>query len=219
MSLEQRAREMLERATENLSPTELVLDNSNKIGFPGYPYLFEALGKKIIVSIDIFKSGYECKVCKGRKKTETICVCETYDHPGLRYSNEEIATIRENLGSDVSDARAALPCPECKGDYISMRRVETCTACKGLGAVLILPETSRNLPTSGVVVSIGNRVNLEKLGYKVGDRILFGPYAGSMIPTKAGLLFKILDWNSAWCRVEGADELGAFDFVLQDENG
>lgn len=219
MSLEAGAKQMLERMAENLSPTELVLDNSNKISFPGYPYLFEALQKKIIVSIDIFKSGYECKVCKGRKRLETRCECEEEERAGMRYSKTDLAIIYDQLGGDVAKARAELPCSACKGDYVSMRRVETCSACKGLGAVLILPDANKNLPTTGVVVSIGSQVKKNRIDYKIGDRVLFGPYAGSMIPTKAGLLFKILDWNSPWCRVEGADDLGAFDFVLQDEQG
>lgn len=219
--LAERAKALFERSEaekENLSATELVIDGSNKVSFPGYPYKFEALGKKILVSIDIFKSGYECKVCKGKKKLETLCECEREGRAGKRYSNEQIAEIKKELGSDISDARAALSCPECKGDYVSMRRVETCSACKGMGALLVLPDTSKNLPTTGVVVSIGNRVNLERLNYKVGDRILFGPYAGSMIPTKSGLLFKVLDATNAWAKVEGANDLGAFEFILNEDS-
>jgi hypothetical protein len=55
------------------------------------------------------------------------------------------------------------------------------------------------------------------LNFDIGDRILFGPYAGNMIPTKAGTVFKILDWNQAWCRIDGAEDLGAFDFITLDE--
>lgn len=209
---------MLERMAENLSPTELILDESNKVSFPGYPYLFEALQKKIIVSIDIFKSGYECKVCKGKKNITFLCSCEKNGHPGTRYSVDEIASISEAIGSEIAEERRSLPCPECRGDYVSRRGLATCDACKGLGAVLILPDANKNLPTTGVVISIGSRVKKNKIDYKIGDRVLFGPYAGSMIPTKAGLLFKILDWNSPWVRVEGANDLAAFDFVLQDEN-
>ena len=210
--------ERIETEKEDLSATELVIDGSNKVSFPGYPYLFEALGKKILVSIDIFKSGYECKVCRGKKKIETRCSCESSGHKGLRYSAEEIETIKESLGSSIANQRAELVCPECKGDYVSMRRIETCSTCKGMGALLVLPETSKNLPTTGVVVSIGNKVNLSKLNYRVGDRILFGPYAGSMIPTKSGLLFKVLDANNAWARVDGASDLGAFEFILNENS-
>jgi co-chaperonin GroES (HSP10) len=162
------ARSLLER--KGKATTELTLDGTNKVSFPDQPYKLEALGKKIIVAIDIFKSGYECRACAGK-------------------------------GTQTTSAGIVLTCPDCKGR----------------GFWLELPQTSKSLPTTGVVVSIGNRCNLEKLGYKIGDRIVFGPYAGSMLPTKLGLMFKILDWNQAWATVEGAEELGAFDFVMQAE--
>lgn len=214
------ARAIFERVgqeQDTLSAQELTLDGSNKVSFPGFPYIFEALGERILVSIDIFKSGYECKVCKGRKTLESKCHCEEVGRAGSRYSYEEISAIREALGDDIANERAALSCPECRGDYISMRKVETCDACKGRGAILHLPDSSKNLPTTGVVVSMGNLVDPEKANFKVGDRILFGPYAGQMIPTKSGLLFKVLDWNNAMARIEGASELSQFDFILQDK--
>lgn len=214
------AREIIERYAQeqdSLSTTELRLDSSNKVSIPGFPYVFEALGEKILVSIDIYKSGYECRACKGRKRIEILCHCEEIGRPGVRYALEEISAIREALGDSIAEERAALPCPECLGDYVSMRRSEICEECKGRGAILHLPDSSKNLPTTGVVVSIGNLVDPLKANFQIGDRILFGPYAGQMIPTKAGLLFKILDWQNAMARIEGADDLAQFDFVLTDK--
>jgi len=218
--------ERTEQEKEDLSAQQLKLDGSNKVSFPGFPYKFEAMGEKVIVSIDIFKSGYECKICKGLKRVEAHCKCEDTDRPGYRYSQGELDTLQESgLSEGVVEARTAMPCVDCKGDYPAARRNELCSACKGRGAVLILPETSKNLPTTGVVVSMGRgcepnyREHQGKppLGFGIGDRILFGPYAGNMIPTKAGILFKIMDADHAWCRVEGANDMGQFDFVLQDE--
>jgi co-chaperonin GroES (HSP10) len=203
---------------ENLSAQELVIDGSNRISFPGYPYVFEALGEKIIVSIDVFKSGYECKVCMGRKKLDSKCECETKEggRPGYRYTLDEIDAIRKELGESIALARTDLKCSECQGDYPSKRTSTTCTACRGVGATLIMPDESKNLPTTGVVVSMGSQCDRKKLGFKVGARILFGPYSGNMIPTKAGILFKIMDASAAWATIDGADEMGQFDFILQD---
>lgn len=154
------------------SAQEITLDGSNKVAFPGYPYTFEALHEKILVSIDIFKSGYECKECKGKGKIE-------------------VKTGREAAFID-------------------------CAACQGRGALMFLPETSKNLPTTGVVVSMG-RTAREKADYKIGDRVLFGAYAGTMIPTKIGLMFKYMDWYLGVVKIEGANDMGAFDFILQAE--
>jgi co-chaperonin GroES (HSP10) len=169
-----KAREILEQKEEERllkeGTIEFKLDNSNKVSFPGFPYTFEALHEKILVSIDIFKTGYECKTCKGKKKVE-------------------VKRGREST-------------------------YETCVACAGLGATLFLPDGSKNLPTTGVVVSMG-KVAKEKADYKIGDRILFGAYAGTMIPTKVGLMFKYMDWNLGVLKIEGAEEMAAFDFILQ----
>ena len=167
--------EMMERTqSENAakSAQEIVLDNSNTVRFPGFPYTFEALNEKILVSIDIFKSGYECKDCKGSGKIET------------------------KIGREM--------------------QVDTCTSCNGRGGLLVLPEGSKNLPTTGVVVSMGP-VARKNATFKIGDRILFGAYAGTMIPTKAGLMFKYMDWYLAVVKIDGADEMSAFDFVLNEE--
>lgn len=220
MSLEQakRATELLNRtASENAtnSAQELKLDNTNKVSFPGFPYKFEALNEKILVSIDIFKSGYECKRCKGKGHFRQQCECVTAKHIGFKYGKDELEEIKISLGEAVAQAREQIPCPECCGDYKSKEKIIDCTECSGRGALLVLPENSKNLPTTGVVVSMGSiaRAHAE---YKIGDRILFGPYAGNMIPTKAGLMFKSMDWNQAWTKIEGADDLGAFDFIIQE---
>ena len=219
-SLSQGAKEIFERVAaeeKELSAQELKLDGSNRVSFPGFPYVFEALGEKILVSIDIYKSGYECRTCKGKKRIESLCDCESAGHPGTRYSDEDIETIKKALGAAIATERAVLSCSECSGDYISMRKIETCRACNGKGAILHLPDSSKNLPTTGVIVSIGNLVDPLKANFRVGDRIVFGPYAGQLLPTKAGLLFKILDWQNAMLKVEGAEDLSQFDFVLQDK--
>jgi co-chaperonin GroES (HSP10) len=199
------------------SAQQIALDGSNKVSFPGYPYIFEALGEKILVSIDVFKSGYECRVCKGTKVIKITCECESSGRKGKRYKDSEIEEFKKVFGDSLAFERASMTCPECSGFYNEHRREETCEACKGIGHTLILPESSKNLPTTGVVVSMGRDAK-ERAQFKIGDRILFGPYAGTMIPTKAGLMFKIMDWNLAWTIIEGAEDMGAFDFILQTED-
>jgi co-chaperonin GroES (HSP10) len=196
-----------------ISVKDLVLDGSNKVSFPGFPYTFEGLGERIIVSIDLAVTGYECKTCKGRKRIKHQCECVTCGRSGRKYSLEEIAQISNTLGSAASEARKDIPCSECGGDYKSVEKDELCPDCKGVGATIIIPKTSKNLPQTGVVVSMGAEAKA-KAAFKVGDRILFGQYAGGMIPTKAGLMFKYMDWQNALVKIEGAEELAAFDFIL-----
>lgn len=189
---------------------EIVLDGSNKVSFPGFPYTFEALGEKILVSLDAFKSGYECRKCKGKGKIEVPCACMSTDRPKYRYDTEALKEIRTSLGAEVALTREGMVCPICSSS--DWTGVVVCPDCEGKTATLIIPETAKILSSSGVVVSMGAEARL-KAAFKVGDRILFGHHSGSLIPTKSNLMFKQLDWYQAWVKVEGADDLDAFDFI------
>jgi hypothetical protein len=51
-----------------MSPLEVEIDNANAIEFPDLDIALMAIEDKIIVMIDSWKSGYECKVCDGTGK-------------------------------------------------------------------------------------------------------------------------------------------------------
>ena len=208
--------ERVEAEQKQKSSQTITLDGSNLVEFPGYPYKFEALGEKILVSIDVFKSGYECKTCLGKKEITTRCICEESDRPGYKYSSTMLDAFSTMPGG--KDARAEVKCSECGGEFLSKRKSYTCPDCDGRGALLIIPDTSKNLPTTGVVVSMGKACDTMRLGYKLGDRVLFSPYTGQFIPTKAGLMFKYMDSTAPVARIDGGEDLSAFDFVIQKED-
>lgn len=208
---ERQERERVEKPVQ-----EVVLDDSNIVSFADYPYTFRAVNEKILVSIDIFKSGYECRECKGKKCIKYQCACVREGHSGYKYSREQLDSITESLGLDVAAAREKIPCPECQGAPGSVERDESCPSCKGIGHLVIIPESAKNLPTTGVVLSMGKKAK-ENAEYHIGDRVLFGQHAGSFIPTQAGILLKQLDWYQVYSVIGGADRMGAFDFILRDE--
>lgn len=191
-SLAEAAVEVMKRVEDEnraKSSVEVKLDGSNKVEFPGFPFTFRALNEKILISIDIHKTGYECKECKGTGKIET----------GKKRIAGELVI----------------------GKSIKWETVMTeCSACEGRGGLLVLPETAKNLPTTGIIVSMGRKAKeeLAKEDVHIGDRVLFGMYAGSMIPTKAGLMFKYMDWYLGVVKIEGASDMSAFDFILQAED-
>jgi hypothetical protein len=195
------------------SSSEIVLDGSNKVTIPGYAYTFEALGERILVSLDIPLSGYECKTCLGKKRIKYQCECVTCGRPGLKYTSEQITNLSNVLGSEVAANRSTLPCPECNGDYESAAKDEVCPECKGVGGRVWIPRSAKEFPTTGVVVSMGS-IAREKSEFKIGDRILFGFQTGTMIPNKAGLPFKYMDYYNGAIKIEGAEAMAAFDFVL-----
>jgi co-chaperonin GroES (HSP10) len=178
-ALNQQARDLMERTEaeqKKHSSVEIILDSSNEVSFPGYDYKFRALGETILVSIDIFKTGYECKACEGKGEV----------------------TVKVNRED----------------------KTEKCPICKGTGAWLHTPDKTKQLPTTGVIVSMGkiaaSELAKEEIG--IGDRVLFGAYAGTMIPTKANLPFKFMDWNLARVKITGASVMDAFDFTVIDAN-
>jgi hypothetical protein len=195
------------------SSSEIVLDGSNKVTIPGYPYTFEALGERILVSLDIPLSGFECKTCLGRKRIKYQCECVSCGHSGLKYSVEQIEDIRRDLGTSVADARVSIVCPECGGNPSSVAKDEICPECNGVGGRVWIPRSAKEFPTTGVVVSMGS-VAREKAEFKIGDHILFGFQTGTMIPNKAGLPFKYMDYYNGAIKIEGAEALAAFDFIL-----
>ncbi len=159
-----------ELTTENAQ--EIVLDGSNQVSFPGFPYLFTAIGEKVLISLDQFKSGYECKTCKG-----------------VGYLVQKIG--REDIQT-------------------------TCPDCGGKQATIIIPDTAKMLANSGVVVSMGKIAQEKCTEYKLGDRVLFSAHAGNMIPTRAGIAFKYMDWYQPIAKVDGAEDLSAFDFIVPE---
>jgi len=88
--------------------------------------------------------------------------------------------------------------------------------------LLILPKNTEKLPQHGTVVSIGEiakqKIKEEKWSYKIGDRVLWSEYSGNFLPLKAGVLIKFLDYDQVISRIDGAESLDAFDFIMTDKD-
>jgi len=179
-------------------------DGTNTASIPGFPYIFEAMGDKILVAVDVYKSGYECKECKGTGKITSHCACEDSGRPGYKYVEP------------ANDVQKDMKCPECLGDFISKRVDKECSECKGKGALIWIPDQSKSMPTTGVIVSVGSEV--KNLRLKNHSRVLFGAYTGVMIPTKApGVVFKVLRDIEVLCTIQGGEDMAVFDFVVTDK--
>ena len=68
-------------------------------------------------------------------------------------------------------------------DRIDIERTEEATQT---ASGLFLPETAKEKPAEGIVIAVGNgRINdkgdVKSLTVKVGDKVLFGKYAGTEI--------------------------------------
>lgn len=139
----------------------------------------EAIGDKIVVLMDSFRSGYECTGCKGvgKVKNEIRCKC---DPPDWNADTNLTPGTRNRFGE---------PCLECMGNYKQKRKfeVQTCPTCKGKGSTIIIPDSAKSLPTTGIVISCGPDVTKIKLH----SRIVATPHSGIYIPMKGNVPVKI----------------------------
>jgi DnaJ-class molecular chaperone len=112
----------------------------------------EAFDDRLLVIEDEFRSGYECPTCVGKKKIKSPeleeLVCENCDGTGKSVISKE--------------AR----CSACKGTGRTI-----CPTCLGKGGVIVVAEASERRPTTGIVVSIGDKIFCKRCDGKgfIGD--------------------------------------------------
>ncbi len=143
----------------------------------------EAVEDKILVLLDKFKTGYECKTCDG---TGILKKCPSCD--------------------GASFDRFKQPCKECQiskenGIFSSIPYPRECDRCKGIGASIIVPETTKGMPTSGLIVSLGPQCKHRALG----ERVLFGAHVGYYIPFKGNVRLRAMREHEIICLMHKVD--------------
>lgn len=178
----------MEKSTTSIS-TQPNLDTPNAVFVVQGKIAIEAIEDKIVVQLDPFKTGYECKVCHGTG-IEKACACGT----GLN--------------------RFGTPCKECDGEPDKYKGQE-CRTCKGVGSTIIIPESSKTLPTSGRIVSAGPSATKRK----VGERVLFGAHTGYFLPFKGNIKLRIMREHEVMCLIYAIEEdIALGDFIVLEED-
>ncbi|HET7641139.1 MAG TPA: hypothetical protein VFK47_20690 [Ktedonobacteraceae bacterium] len=140
---------------------------------------FWALGDRILIQEDEFKSGYECNFCSGTGRTP----CHACG------------------GSGTSMVVSGARCSFCSG-----QGTETCPECNGKGGLIITPDIAQRRPTTGKIVSKGDKVET----LKPGDSVLYSNFAGYVIDLeRAGrkVTLRIIHESEVLCGMEGQLEL------------
>jgi len=99
---------------------------------------FWALGDRVLIEEDPFRSGYECSKCGGLGKI----ACDNCG--GTRTRNGKKCSI-------CADTDGSLTCPECSGK----------------GGLIVTPDIAQRRPTSGTVKSAGRKCKYLKPGDSV----------------------------------------------------
>lgn len=165
-----------EKAVEEVAAKIEEIPTDNCIFAVAGQIAMEATDDKIIILLDPFRTGMECKKCNG-SGIEPECVCK---------------------GTGVN--RLGGICKECNGEPLRFVGRD-CRTCKGVGASIIIPESAKSLPSSGRIVSCGPLVKTRK----VGERYLFGVHTGYFLPFKGNIFLRCLRENEVLCRVYSLD--------------
>jgi co-chaperonin GroES (HSP10) len=139
---------------------------------------FYALGDRVIVREDAFKSGYECRTCEGK---------------GRIHCND--------CNEGFSKTNGVIKCKTCGGSTTYV-----CPDCDGKGGVLVVPEQSQRRPSSGLIVSVGEDCKVLREGESVLYSNFAG-YAIDLDRAGISTCLRILHEKEVLCRVEGHLEL------------
>jgi co-chaperonin GroES (HSP10) len=108
----------------------------------------------------------------------------------------------------VDDYKSGYECAICGGTgKLFMSGGAQCPACKGTGHSLHIPEVSQSLPSTGVIVSIGEDCAYWKnktAPIRVGARVIFGPHIGTFIPIKGKIKIKMMTEKDPLAVIFGA---------------
>lgn len=141
---------------------------------------FWALGDRLLVQEDEFRTGYECSQCDGTCRV----ACTECDGTGK--------------SPRVKSAR----CSTCTGEGTII-----CPSCNGKGGLLIAPQESERRPTTGVIVSLGD--GCQGI-LKLGQSVMYSNFCGYVVDlVRAGkkISIRILHESEVLCGMEGQLDL------------
>ena len=143
---------------------------------------FRALGDRVIIVEDEFRTGYECHVCGGSGKAP----CG--DCSGL---------------GTYLRGQVTLKCAHCTNGAV------TCPECNGKGGLIIAPETAQRRPTTGKVVSAGSTCEVLRPGQGVMYSNFAG-YVVDLARAGKTITLRILHETEVLCEMDGQLELRNF---------
>lgn len=153
----------------------------------------EAIEDKILILIDKFKSGFECKDCN---ETGTYIACECVRETGTQgiKKNGKTCAFKDACSRQMAGT--------------------ACNTCHGTGSTLVMPENARAIPTSGVIVSIGPKCSVRK----IGERVLFGAHTGYYLPFKGAAKIRCMREDEPLCKILAIDNNSSLgDFIQIEE--
>jgi co-chaperonin GroES (HSP10) len=185
------------------------IDSDNAVELVELGIQLEAVEDKIIVMMDSYKSGYECKECGGTGKVKSTVVkgaerdCEACNGKGATLVVPEISRRLPTLGTVMSVGEktnwAKFLSGEWLDDQIDREALLSCA-----------PQLSDRKK------SIEKRIKI-----RPGAKVLFQPHVGTMIPFKGNIRLKIMREHEPLAVIYGTDidarQFMDFDIPLEKQ--
>lgn len=185
----------LEELGKSLDRREVTLQTEQKdnaIFVVGGKLGLEAIENKILVLVDKFKSGYECKDCN---ETGLYVACEC---------------ARAGRFGEKDNGKSCFYKDRCSTQVVG----EKCKTCNGTGHTIAIPETSKMIPTSGLIVSTGPQC----VRRSYGERVVFGAHTGYNLPFKGNSVIRCMREDEPLALLYLVDkETSLSDFIQIDE--
>lgn len=174
--------------TASSEVVDLLVEQKNTFTVVGSDLLVEALGDRIIILEDKFRTGYECKTCDGDGYLPEVCpMCKGAKMEGA----DETLTL----------CRWCRPLMAGEADALGHKR---CPDCQGKGGLIVVPQEQERRPASGIITSIGPQVKT----LKVGERVMYSNFAGNAINFKQKSVMRVMAEKEVMCKLYGTGELG-----------
>jgi len=161
-----------------------------------------AIGHRILVLEDEFKSGYECTECGGTGHSDVKC-------PHCKGST---------FWKGDPDRG---PCPDCEVGTSDGRKslgYVICAKCQGKSGVIIIPDDAKRRPCTGKILSKGSLVT----EFEVGTRVMYTNYTGTDFEVLGGIKLRVMLDHDVMCEYKRLKKItpsvgtGAIAKDLQD---
>jgi len=178
---------------------EVNIDKDNAVELVELGIQLEAVEDKIIVMMDSYKSGYECKECGGTGKVKSTFVegaereCEACNGKGATLVIPEISKSLPTLGTVMSVGEKTRWAQHLK----SKENPEM--------ALLALQNGVQGRDIS--MEDLKKTLDLQEKQIKIrpGAKVLFQPHVGTMIPFKGNIRLKIMREHEPLAVIYGTD--------------
>jgi hypothetical protein len=192
------------------------LDKVNVISLEHLGVAFQAIEDKIIVLMDAFVTGYECKKCHTSGRIEsTVVQGATTECPDCKGKGVTLV-IPEIAKSLPSTAVVVSMGPDTPAMRSQKRLAETKEYIKDMIERDVEEDSNEYIDAQEDLRTYTEE--LKNIPVQLGTRIVFNPHVGTLLPMKGNVQLKIMKVHEPLCIIFGND-VGSKNFIDYEATG